>query len=310
VPDPMKTNAPELPSRARGRAAGAAVSAKGTWSRRIGELEAAERKLEIANAQLRAEIAAREHLEREARSVDHGNREVRERFECAFDNAPIGMALIAMDDRWLQVNDALCRIIGHSESALKATTLQAMTHPDDLDLDAQGMRQLLAGETPSYQVEKRLRHAWGHQVWVLMTSSIVRDEDRRPLYVVTQVQDISERKELAKHVEYFVDHDFLTGLFNRRRFELELTKEIERVARYGSPGAVLVIDLDNFKDINDTFGHRAGDDHRSGTDPPRARTGPPDPLLPAHPRSPHRCDLPVRAPAPLAGRAAGGAAPA
>ena len=94
--------------------------------RRIGELEAAERKLASANEQLRLESSERERLERVAREVERGLREVRERFESAFDNAPIGMALIAMDDRWLQVNDALCRITGHPEQALKATTLRAM----------------------------------------------------------------------------------------------------------------------------------------------------------------------------------------
>jgi diguanylate cyclase (GGDEF)-like protein/PAS domain S-box-containing protein len=232
--------------------------------RRIGELEAAERKLAAANAQLRDGITERERLAREARAVERGLREVRERFESAFDNAPIGMALIAMDDRWLQVNDALCRITGYTADALKSTTLHAMTHPDDIDLDAQNLSQLLAGQIASYQVEKRYRHAWGHYVWVLVTASIVRGEDRGPLYVVTQVQDISDRKELARRLEYFVDHDFLTGLFNRRHFEEELARETERVSRYGSPGAVLVIDLDNFKDVNDTFGHKAGDDVLKG----------------------------------------------
>lgn len=225
---------------------------------------APERMRDAALELRREEISERERLKREAREAERGLREVRERFKSAFDHAPIGMALIAMDDRWLQVNAALCRITGHTEAALKATTLRAITHPDDIELDTQSMRQLLAGQIPSYQVEKRLRHAWGHHVWVLVTASIVRDEERWPLYVVTQVQDISERKELGRRLEYLVDHDFLTGLFNRRHFEVELTRETDRAARYGSPGAVLVIDLDNFKDVNDTFGHKAGDDVLKG----------------------------------------------
>jgi diguanylate cyclase (GGDEF)-like protein/PAS domain S-box-containing protein len=197
-------------------------------------------------------------------SITADLREERLRFQSAFDHAPIGMALIARDDRWLQVNDALCRITGHTENALKATTLREITHPDDLDIDAQDLERLLSGEISSYQVEKRYRHAWGHHVWVLVTTSVVRDEEQDPLYLVAQVQDISERRELARRLEYFVDHDFLTGLFNRRHFEQELAKETERVARYGGPGAVLVIDLDNFKDVNDTFGHKAGDDVLKG----------------------------------------------
>jgi diguanylate cyclase (GGDEF)-like protein len=94
---------------------------------------------------------------------------------------------------------------------------------------------------------------------VLLTVSLVRDDQGRPSYVVAQVQDISERKELAARLEYLLDHDFLTGLFNRRRFQLEIDHEAERVARYGTNGAVLMIDLDNFKSINDTRGHAKGD---------------------------------------------------
>jgi diguanylate cyclase (GGDEF)-like protein/PAS domain S-box-containing protein len=231
---------------------------------RIGEYELAEQQLASANERLRQEISERKRLEAGAKQVERGLREVRERFESAFNNAPIGMALIAMDGRWLQVNDALCRITGHTAEELRATTLRAMTHPDDVDLDAQGLEQLVAGAVPNYQIEKRYRHAWGHHVWALVTMSIVRDADRNPLHIVTQVQDISERKELARRLEHVVNHDFLTGLLNRRHFEQELAKETDRAARYGAPGAVLLIDLDNFKDVNDTFGHRAGDDVLKG----------------------------------------------
>ncbi len=147
---------------------------------------------------------------------------------------------------------------------LKATTLDAITHPEDVGLAADDLQRLLAGQIPSYQVEKRYRHAWGHYVWVLLTVSVVRDVQGRALHVIKQVQDISERKERALQLEYLVDHDFLTGLYNRRWFERELAREVERAARYGTPGAVLVIDLDHFKDINDSFGHQAGDDLLKG----------------------------------------------
>jgi len=247
-----------------GRRTAVLASAGIAQVRRIDELEATESELESTNQHLRQEISERERVGKEARETERGLREVRERFESAFDNAPIGMALIATDHRWLQVNDALCRITGRTEAELKATTLRAITHTDDIDLDAENLSRLLAGQISSYQVEKRYQHAWGHYVWVLVTASIVRDEDRSPLYLVSQVQDISERKELARRLEYFVNHDFLTGLFNGRHFEHELAKETERAARYGTPGAVLVIDLDNFKDINDTFGHKAGDDVLKG----------------------------------------------
>jgi diguanylate cyclase (GGDEF)-like protein/PAS domain S-box-containing protein len=189
---------------------------------------------------------------------------VRGRFEIAFSNAPIGMALVDMNDRWLQVNNALCRITGHTEIELKAKTLRSFTHPDDIDLDEPLLRQLLDGEISSYQIEKRCLHAWGQFLWMMITVSLVCNEEGRALYLIMQFQDISERKELAGRLEYLADHDFLTGLYNRRHFEQELAREVDRAARYGTPGAVLLIDVDNFKGINDTFGHMAGDDLLKG----------------------------------------------
>jgi diguanylate cyclase (GGDEF)-like protein/PAS domain S-box-containing protein len=228
------------------------------------EHERAEKKLVVANVELRRRIVDGKRAASERRAAERGLREVHARFESAFASSPIGMALADLKGRCLQVNDALCRITGHTRAAFMATTLRALTHPEDVDLDADSLRELLDGRIPSYQVEKRYRHAWGHYLWGLLTVSLVRDDRGELLYVVSQVQDISERRELAQRLEYLIDHDFLTGLANRRRFEQELSREAERVARYGAPGAVLVIDLDNFKEVNDAFGHMAGDDLLKG----------------------------------------------
>lgn len=216
------------------------------------------------DAELFRQLADCERQDGEPQRSERGENAVQARFEAAFTRAPIGMALIDMKGRWLQVNDALCRITGHTRAEFKATTLQALSHPDDVELGAESMRELLAGTIPSCQIEKRYRHAWGHYLWVLVTVSLVRDDRGKPLYVVSQVQDISERKALAARLEYLLDHDFLTGLYNRRRFQQELAHEAERIARYGGNGAVLMIDLDNFKDVNDAFGHKAGDDLLKG----------------------------------------------
>jgi diguanylate cyclase (GGDEF)-like protein/PAS domain S-box-containing protein len=243
---------------------GSHIPARTGLERKVSEHEEAERQLAAANAALLREIADRERLEEERRITEMGLHEVQARFESAFTSAPIGMALVDLDGGCLQVNDALCRITGYTRDQLKARTLQTITHPDDVDRDADSMRELLGGRIPSYQTEKRYRHAWGHYLWVLLTKSLVRDVRGGPLYVVSQVQDISERKELAVRLEYLIDHDFLTGLYNRRRFEQELARHAKRVARYEAKGAVLMIDLDNFKDVNDAFGHKAGDDLLKG----------------------------------------------
>ena len=208
--------------------------------------------------------AAHGLLDRHKGDAEPGLKRARGRFETAFSNAPIGMALIDMNGRWLHVNNAFCRITGHEESELKAKNLQSFTHPGDTDIDMPLLQQLINGEISSYQTEKRCRHAWGQFVWMMITVSLVRDEENRALYLIMQFQDISERKELAGRLEYLADHDFLTGLFNRRHFEQELDHEVDRAARYGAPGTVLMIDVDHFKTVNDTFGHMAGDDLLKG----------------------------------------------
>jgi len=122
-------------------------------------------------------------------------REAEERFRSAFDHAPIGMALVGLNGRWLKVNAALCEIVGYSEQALLNTTFQALTHPDDLGIDLDNVRRLLAGELRAYQMEKRYLHRQGHVVWILLNGSLVRDGDGRPLYFIAQIQDITERRQ-------------------------------------------------------------------------------------------------------------------
>jgi two-component system cell cycle sensor histidine kinase/response regulator CckA len=111
-----------------------------------------------------------------------------------FEEAPIGVALVLPDGRWLKVNRALCDLVGYSEAELLALTFKDITFADDLDVDRENMRRLLAGEIRSYKVEKRYIHALGHLVTVLVNVSLVRDDDDKPRYFISQIQDISERK--------------------------------------------------------------------------------------------------------------------
>jgi two-component system sensor histidine kinase/response regulator len=121
-------------------------------------------------------------------------RETEARFRSAFDNAPIGMALVAPEGRWLQVNRALCDILGYSEAELLAGSFQAVTHPDDLETSVAQAQRVLAGELGFYQNENRYMHKQGHIVWALLSVSLVRDSTGKPLYFVSQVQDITRRK--------------------------------------------------------------------------------------------------------------------
>src|SRR5437773_12480389 len=119
-------------------------------------------------------------------------------FENAFANAPIGMALIDMTGHFLQINDALCRMTGYQRGDLILLSVRGLSHPDDVDRDASQVQALLDGQVTSYQCEKRYIHAWGHSFWVLVTVSIVRDDEGQPLYLISQSLDISERKELER----------------------------------------------------------------------------------------------------------------
>ena len=132
-------------------------------------------------------------------------REASERFATIFDNAPIGEAIVAPDGRWIQVNQALCELVGFSRDELLAKTFQDITHPDDLDADLEFVRRMLAGEIRTYQMEKRYLHKEGRPVWALLSRSLVHDSEHKPLYFISQVQDISQRKR-AEQLEEQLRH--------------------------------------------------------------------------------------------------------
>ncbi|MDR3633329.1 MAG: PAS domain S-box protein [Isosphaeraceae bacterium] len=116
------------------------------------------------------------------------------RFRGAFDSAAIGMAIIAPDGRFLELNGSLCEFTGYTESELLATDFQSITHPEDLEKDVSAFRRLLRGEIRTYQMEKRYIHKQGHELWGLLCVSAVGDARGQPLYVVGQVKDITRRK--------------------------------------------------------------------------------------------------------------------
>ncbi|MES2954937.1 MAG: PAS domain S-box protein, partial [Pseudomonadota bacterium] len=115
-------------------------------------------------------------------------------FSNAFEHSAIGMALIAIDSRRLRVNSAFCQMLGYSEAEMLSRTIYDVTHPDDVEYDVLQRKRALAGEIETYQWEKRYFHKSGRIVWAHLSCSLVRDADRRPLLFISQVQDITERK--------------------------------------------------------------------------------------------------------------------
>ena len=121
-------------------------------------------------------------------------RESEERFRRAFDDAPIGMQLVALDGRFIRVNRVVCDILGYTEQELLAKDFQSITHPDDISMDVDNVQGLLAGRFDTFEMEKRYIHKRGHTVWVLLSVSLIRDAARNPLHFIGQIQDITEHK--------------------------------------------------------------------------------------------------------------------
>lgn len=181
------------------------------------------------------------------------------RFHSAFDFAAIGMALVSLEGQWLKVNKSLCQLTGYTEEELLKTTFQAITYPEDLETDLNYVRQLLAGDIITYQMEKRYIHKNGSLIWVLLNVSLLRNADNKPCYFIAQIQDIDLQKKAELELKYIAYHDELTGLANRKQLENSFEYALTYAKRHQSHIAVLFIDLDHFKGVNDTYGHEIGD---------------------------------------------------
>ena len=196
------------------------------------------------------------------RASDHAS-ESDARFRSAFEDGPVGMALIGADGptrgALVRVNRTLCQRFGYTESELAGAHVSVL-------LDAAGEGRILdaiddltAGRSPVFHDELALLDRTGVAFEGRLSMSVVAGcGDVRD--VIVQIEDVTERNRLARELKDLADIDPLTGLFNRRRFERELSAQLERARRCGRGGAVIVVDLDNFKEVNDTLGHQVGDE--------------------------------------------------
>jgi PAS domain S-box-containing protein len=131
-------------------------------------------------------------------------RQSEERFRAAFGSAAIGMALTSPGGGWLQVNPSLCELTGYTEEELLATDFQSITHPDDLQKCLDGFWRLILGEIQYFYTEKRYIHKSGRTVWVFLSTALVRDDKGEPLYVVAQIQDITQARADKENLEHLI----------------------------------------------------------------------------------------------------------
>jgi diguanylate cyclase (GGDEF)-like protein/PAS domain S-box-containing protein len=180
-------------------------------------------------------------------------------FQKSFEHAAVGMAHMSVEGRWLRVNRKLCEITGYNQQELLAMSFQGITHPDDAGRDQESLAQLLTNTLPSYAIEKRYIHRNGSLIWVLIQVSVVFTADGIADYGITVIQDISEKKQAAQLIESMAYNDQLTGLPNRSLLGDRLHQAMTLAHRHKRTVAVVFLDLDGFKAINDRYGHATGD---------------------------------------------------
>ncbi len=182
-----------------------------------------------------------------------------ERFQHLFEAAPIAMARLDLEARLVDVNPAFCRLVGRSAELLSGRPHDVVVHLDDAHAARGSLERLRDGAEPTVESEHRYRHASGGVIRVASTMTLLRDGAGRPIGATIQVLDVTERLEHERKLQHLADHDPLTGLLNRRSFNRELDRQLARTNRYGAEGALMLLDLDHFKHVNDTLGHGAGD---------------------------------------------------
>jgi diguanylate cyclase (GGDEF)-like protein/PAS domain S-box-containing protein len=197
------------------------------------------------------DVTARREDERARRDADR-------QFLTLFEHAPIGMVLVGLDGTFERANAAVTAITGFDHDALRALPPFSFVHPDDAEAVQRAFSAVgVEGDTASF--EHRILRADGELRWVQAQVTVMRTDAGEPRNMLAQVLDITDRKAVEERWIERATHDPLTGLLNRSRFDEELGAHLARCRRYGATGAVLYLDVDRFKAINDTFGHDVGD---------------------------------------------------
>ena len=142
--------------------------------------------------------------------LEEALQESERRFRATFEQAAVGIAHVSIDGHWLLVNKKLCHIIGYTYEELLARTFQDITHPDDLEADLAFVKRLLANELQTYSMEKRYFRKNGTVVWINLTVSLVRETTGMPLYFISVVEDISERKRVEEERAQLLAHEVET----------------------------------------------------------------------------------------------------
>ena len=179
-----------------------------------------------------------------------------EQFRTAFESAPIGMALIDRNGAFLQTNAALSDMVGYDSDEMLSMQVSTLVHADDRRV-LEGQQTGPLGGTDN---DRRLIRADGTIIWASVRLAPIVDQAGEAGFTLAQIIDITERRRSDAELFHLANHDPLTGLLNRRSFEAALEAHVARTRRYGPDGALLFVDIDHFKSVNDAHGHHLGDE--------------------------------------------------
>ncbi len=231
----------------------ASVEFRASHVDRINELTAVP--LPEIGDRIEALIVARDVTE--ARQREQQLAGAKERLASLFEEAPFGIVVCDLEGRVTDVNPAACHLVGYTRDDLVGSAVFPFgTEPAEVARICSDLTTDPAGRGAA---ETRIRHRDGHWVDVAFEGIVMHDRDGVPEELLFNAVDVSERRRFEAQLAHLAEHDPLTGLANRRRFDHELERHLDLCERYGARGALLMIDLDHFKEVNDSLGHGAGD---------------------------------------------------